>query len=544
MNDKYLLGLDFGSDSVRCLIVDAKSGAEVASSVALYKDWARGKYCDAAENRYRQHPEDHLAAMEECVRKALEAAGPGAAALVEGIGYDTTASTPVLTGKDGRPLSMTDEFHDDPDAMFVLWKDHTAIKEAEEINRAAREGATDYTAYSGGEYSCEWVWAKMLHCLRHDEAIRKHVWSWTEHCDWIGGILCGNTVPETMARGRCTAGHKAMWNAAWGGLPDMGFFKGIDSLYSLFEGHLFSGTVMSGQKIGGLCKEWADRFGLKEGIAVGMGAIDCHAGAVGAGIVPGTLVKVIGTSTCDMAVAEPEKTGGRIARGICGQVDGSVMPGLIGYEAGQSAFGDVYAWFRKIMEWPLSFVPQEEREIVSAKILAELNKEAAQLGVSENDPVALDWMNGRRTPDLDPNMKGGIYGLSLGTTAAGLFKAAVEATAYGARAINERFEKEGIEIRDITAVGGISKKSPYVMQVLADVLGKEIRIADSEQSCALGSAIFAAVASGIYGSIPEAQLRMKSACSQTYLPDKERNSIYGKLYRRYCRFGTAAGELA
>ncbi len=534
MKKNYVIGLDFGSDSVRALIINAADGQEMASAVAFYPRWKEGLYCNPAENRYRQHPLDYMESMEKCVKEALALCPAGLAEKIVGIGFDTTASTPVLIDCEGTPLALRAEFAENPDAMFVLWKDHTSIAEADEINEAAHKGAVDYTKYCGGLYSCEWTWAKMLHVLRNDSSLHDAAWSWAEHCDWIGGILTGNSAPDTMWRGRCTAGHKAMWNAEWGGLPPFDFFTAIDPIYKVFEGHLFTETVPAGHRIGGLCSEWAARFGLKEGIAVAMGAIDCHAGAVGVGIQPGTLVKVMGTSTCDIAVASPEAVGSRVARGICGQVDGSVLPGLIGYEAGQSAFGDIYAWFKRVMEWPLDLVPDEAREAASKQILMRMNEEAAALEVTGNDPVAWDWHNGRRTPDLNPTLKGGIDGLTLATTAPQMFKAFVEATAFGSRAINERFSGEGIDISRVVAVGGISKKSPYVMQVLSDVLGAEIKVADSEQACALGAGVFAACAAGVYGSVAEAQEAMKSECSVVYRPDAERNGVYNVLYQKYC----------
>lgn len=537
MKQNYCLGLDFGSDSVRCLIVDAENGTELTGSVEEYPRWSTGKYCSAAENRYRQHPLDYVEAMEKCVKSALAACGPEIASNIVGIGYDTTASTPVLLDSEGTALALLPKFKDNPDAMFVLWKDHTAVREAEEITAAAKNAGTDYTKYCGGSYSCEWAWAKVLHCLRNDSMVADKAASWAEHCDWIGGLLTGNSRPSDMARGRCTAGHKAMWNDEWGGLPPMEFFNSVDSLYGRFGGKLYSETVTAGSRIGGLCREWAGRFGLKEGIAVAMGAIDCHAGAVGAGISPGTLVKVVGTSTCDIAVSSPAATRGRIVRGICGQVDGSVIPGLVGYEAGQAAFGDIYAWFRRLMEWPLSLVPEDCRKDAAEKILAALNREAASIEPSENDPVALDWHNGRRTPDLDVNASGCISGLKLSTTAPKMFKAFVEATAFGARAINERLEEENVAIRRIIAVGGISQKSPYVMQVLADVLGKDIEVADSGQTCALGSCIFAAAAAGLYSDIPQALESMKSKCSTAYLPDTGRHEVYDRLYMKYRNLG-------
>lgn len=541
MTTNYLIGLDFGSDSVRALIINAKTGEELASATAVYPRWSRGEYCNPKENRYRQHPLDYIEAMTGCVTEALAQCPDGTGENVVGIGYDTTASTPALTDRNGVPLALTPGFEDDPDAMFILWKDHTATREADEINAAAHRNDTDYTKYSGGSYSCEWVWAKTLHCLRKNVRLRESVWSWTEHCDWIGGILTGNTRPETMYRGRCTAGHKAMWNAEWDGLPPMGFFKGIDPLYGIFEGHLYSETVVAGTRIGGLGKEWAERFGLREGIAVAMGAIDCHAGAVGCGIEPGTLVKVMGTSTCDIAIASAETTGARLVHGICGQVDGSVLPGYTGFEAGQAAFGDIYAWFKRLVGWSLCLVGEKERAAAEEAVLRKLNEEAAALEISADDPVALDWHNGRRTPDLDAKAKGAISGLTLATTAPRMFKAFVEATAFGAKAINERFVKEGVEINRIIAVGGISKKSPYVMQTLADILGAEIMVAQSEQSCALGSCIFAAAASGTFSSVIEAKKQLSSRFSGSYKPIAGHVEIYGMLYGKYKAIGTGQG---
>ena len=532
MNQNYVIGLDFGSDSVRCLITNVQTGEEISSSVICYPRWTKGRYCNPAENRYRQHPLDYTEAMEECVKNALKKCNVNIAKNIIGIGYDTTASTPVLIDRDGTPLSILDDFSEDPDAMFVLWKDHTAIKEAEEINEAIKSAETDYAKYSGGSYSCEWVWSKMLHILRQNKKIRKKAWSWVEHCDWIGGILTGNTRPETIYRSRCTAGHKAMWNADWGGLPPMSFFKKIDPLYSIFEDHLFSDTVVPGHCIGGLCESWAKRLGLKPGIAIAMGAIDCHAGAIGVGIAPGTLVKVIGTSTCDITIASSDNARNAV-KGICGQVDSSVVPGLIGYEAGQSAFGDIYAWFKRLMEWTLELVPEEYRPKAENMILGKLNEEAARLPLSTEDPVALDWHNGRRAPDLNPNLKGAVYGLTLATTAPQLYKAFVEATAFGARAINERFIKEGVDIKEIIATGGIAKKSPYIMQVLADVIGTSIKVSDSCQPCALGGCIYAAVASGIYSEMEDAEKKMQSKCSVEYHPDSKRHKIYDILYKKY-----------
>ena len=329
-----------------------------------------------------------------------------------------------------------------------------------------------------------------------------------------------------------------MWHQAWGGLPEREFFEAIDPLLADMRDHLYDQTYTCGVRAGGLSSEWAARFGLPEGVAVGVGSVDCHIGAVGAGVGEGTLVKVVGTSTCDITVAKPEAVGDSVIRGICGQVDGSVLSGYIGIEAGQSAFGDIYAWFKRVMEWPLRHIADVDPSIFD-KIIPTLTAEAEALPLTENDPVAVDWFNGRRTPDADPRTTGAIAGLTLATTAPQLFKALVEGTAFGSRAITERLIEEGVRIERIYAVGGISKKSRFVMQTLCDVLKMPIKVVRSEQACALGAAMCAAVAAGVYSSIEEAQQAMLSGFSNEYLPDAERGAIYDKLYERYLALGRA-----
>ena len=532
----FVIGMDFGSDSVRCLIVDANDGREAASAVKAYPRWAKGLYCNPAENRYRQHPLDYIEAFEAALGEALGQCDEDVRSNIRGISFDTTASTPVLTDKNGTPLALLPEYAENPNAMFVLWKDHTAISEADEINRLAKRWPVDYTRYSGGSYSCEWVWAKMLHCLKSDISLLGKAYSWVEHCDWISAMLAGDTTPEHIARSRCVAGHKAMWHKEWGGLPSDEFLMEIDPLFGIFRSHLYTETYTSDKQAGRLCSEWAARLGLREGIAVGVGAIDCHMGAVGAGIGPGILVKVMGTSTCDVAVANHGIATKRPVRGICGQVDGSVLPGMIGFEAGQAAFGDIYAWFRRIMEWPLKRIAGCD-EHTCDRILAALTEEAERLLLTPDDPVAVDWFNGRRTPDADPRAKGSITGLTLATSAPQIYKALVEATAFGSRAINERLIDEGIEIRRIIAVGGISKKSRFVMQTMCDVMGMPIEVVRSEQACALGAAMYAAVVAGIYPDIATAQKAMGSGFSDEYDPDMSRKAIYDRLYARYVAAG-------
>ncbi len=540
----YVLGIDFGTDSVRALVIDASSGEELGSKVAGYPRWKQGFYCDPAKNQFRQHPLDYIESLETAVRGALKASGPGAGRKVVGIGIDTTGSTPCAVDRKGTPLALTKAFAENPNAMFVLWKDHTAVREAEEINRAARGwGGTDFTKYEGGIYSSEWFWAKVLHVLRADKAVRKAAFSWVEHCDWMTAELTGGTDPLTLKRSRCAAGHKAMWHAEWGGLPDEKFLTAVDPILAGLRGRLYRDTYTSDVKAGDLTADWAGRLGLAPGIAVAVGAFDAHIGGVGGGITAGTLTKIMGTSTCDMIVASEAEVGGRTVAGICGQVDGSIVPGLIGLEAGQSSFGDVYAWFAGVLSWPLDAIEVEEKGAGAAKaairkkIVARLDEEAQKVPLEETGLLALDWLNGRRTPDADQSLKGAVIGLSLGSTAPRIYRALVEATAFGSRAIVERFREQGVAIKDVVALGGISQKSPFVMQVSADVLNMPIKVVRSEQTCALGAGMFAAVAAGQYKDVETAQKKIGSGFATTYRPDRKRAAKYEELYRKYLQLG-------
>ena len=530
-NRKYVIGIDFGTDSVRALVVATDNGEEIASCVSSYKRWSEGKYCNPKLNQYRQHPLDYIESLTEAVNGALAQCDEAVSDGVVGLSFDCTASTPVLTDCEGTPLALLPEYAENPDAMFILWKDHTAIAESDKINEVAKRWHTDYTKYGGGNHSCEWVWAKMLHSLRVAPELRERAYSWMEHCDWVSALLSGDATPEKIARSRCAAGHKAMWHAEWGGMPELAFWQEIDPLLDIFEGHLFTETYTSDVAAGKLCKEWAERLGLKEGIAVGVGAIDCHVGAVGAGVRDNVLVKVMGTSTCDITTAAYDVIGNRTVRGICGQVDGSVLPGRIGFEAGQAAFGDIYAWYKRLLGWSLKFVADVPE--LENKILAELTRQAEQLPLTADDMIAVDWFNGRRSPDDDPLATGKLLNLTLATSAPEIFKALVEATAFGSRAINERLADEGLRIDTILAVGGISKKSRFVMQTMADVIGVPIRVVRSTQACALGSAMNASVAAGVYESVEAAQDAMSSGFDGEYIPNAERHEIYNVLYKRY-----------
>lgn len=550
---KYVIGLDYGSDSCRAIIVEASNGNEIATSVKYYPRWKEGKYCDPRSNRYRQHPLDYIEVLEETIREALSKAPAGVAENVVGMGFDTTGSTPVLTNETGTPLALLPEFAENPNAMFVLWKDHTAVKEADEINKLAKSWKIDYTAYEGGIYSSEWVWAKMLHVLREDEQVRNAAYAWVEHCDWLPGLITGNTKPETMPRSRCAAGHKAMWHASWGGLPSEEFLTSLDPLLAGYRSRLFTETCPSNVKVGNLTEEWAERLGLTTNVAVAVGAFDCHMGAVGAEITPGDFVRVIGTSTCDIMAVPYEEIKDKLIPGICGQVDGSVIPGLMGLEAGQSGFGDIYAWFKRLLEWPLQNILNKTNlvdattkekliEEVADAIIPELTKEAEKVPVSESTILATDWMNGRRTPDANQLLEGSITGLTLGSSAPLIFRALVEATAFGSKAIVDRFLENGIEIKQVIGIGGISLKSPFVMQTLADVLGMAIKVAKTEQACAFGATMFAAVVAGEYEKVEEAQKAMGQGFAFTYQPNLENHAVYSELYKKYLQLGKFTEE--
>ena len=545
---KYTIGLDYGTDSVRSLIVNVETGEEVASAVFNYPRWKKGMYCDAPNNRFRQHPKDYLEGLEYTIKEALKKAPAGVAENVVGISVDTTGSTPIAVDERGTPLSLTPGFEENSNAMFVLWKDHTAVKEAEEINQLAHNWKIDFTQYEGGIYSSEWFWAKLLHVIREDAGVYRAAYSWVEHCDWIPAVLTGNTNPKTLKRSRCAAGHKAMWHEAFGGLPAEDFLVKLDPLLSGLRDRLFKETYTCDVAAGKLTPEWAEKLGLTTNVVVGVGAFDAHLGAVGAEIEPYYLSKVMGTSTCDMLIAPMEEVGDKLVSGICGQVDGSIVPGMLGLEAGQSAFGDIYAWFKRLLEWPLQNIladsalldeatKQKLMDETSDKIIAKLSEEAAKIPIGESGIVALDWMNGRRTPDANQNLKGAIAGLNLGSDAPRIFRALVEATAFGSKAINDRFIAEGVRIDGVIALGGVAKKSPLVMQIVADVLNMPIKVARSEQACALGSAMAAAVAAGVYSNTAEAQKKMGGGIETEYHPIPENVKKYEALYEQYKKFG-------
>lgn len=455
----------------------------------------------------------------------------------------------MLADGQGTPLALCPGFTDNPNAMFVLWKDHTSVEEAERINQIARNwGGEDFTKFEGGIYSSEWFWAKVLHVITEDAEVAKAAVTVVEHCDWIPALLTGTRELYALKRGRCAAGHKAMWHASFGGYPADDFLARLDPRLVPLKASLGTETWTSDVPSGKLSPEWASRLGLSTEVVVAVGAFDAHMGAVGGGIRSFQLLKIMGTSTCDIVVGPRPAGPEALVRGICGQVEGSVIPGMIGYEAGQSAFGDVYAWFKKLLCWPLEAILPAYAgetglnfsglaEVIADRIIPELEKEAAVIPAEETALLALDWINGRRTPDANQRLKGAITGLTLGTDPPRIFRALVEATAFGSRAIVERFRAEGIRIDSALAIGGVARKNKFVMQTVADVLSMDVAVAAGDQAVALGAAMFAATAAGVHPSVEAAQQAMSSGTEKVYRPDPARAKRYDKIYLDYLKLG-------
>ena len=544
----YVIGLDYGSDSVRAVLIDTENGTELASAVHWYKRWKDKLFCNASINQFRQHPLDHIEGLESTIKTVVSKSNVDPKS-VKGICIDTTGSSPIPATKEGTPLALVKGFEENPNAMMVLWKDHTSIAEANEINElAATWGGEDYTKYEGGIYSSEWFWAKILHIVREDESIKKAAYTWLEHCDLMTFLLIDKPDLKSFKRSRCAAGHKAMWHADWNGLPSEDFLGRLDPYLAQLRKNLYTETYTSDEVAGHLNQEWADRLGLTTNTVITVGTFDAHAGAVGAKIEEHALVRVMGTSTCDIIVASKETVGTKTVQGICGQVDGSVIPGMVGLEAGQSAFGDVLAWFKDILSWPmdnlvmtsdiLSDTQKEQLRIeVESNFLERLSSQAEAIPLSESIPIALDWINGRRTPDADQGLKSALSNLSLGSKAPHIFKALENAICFGSKKIADRFQEEGVKINTVIGIGGVARKSPFIMQTLANVMNMPIKVAESDQAPALGAAIYAAVAAGIYKNVSVASQRMGSGFEAEYHPQPETIEIYQQLMESYTILG-------
>jgi len=534
MSNQYTIGLDYGTNSVRALIVNVANGAEVAAAVWTYSHGTEGVILARDPNLARQHPADYLTGAETTIRQALAAAAKSVRgfkpAQVIGLGVDTTGSTPLPVDKHGQPLVFSKKFAANPAAMAWLWKDHTGVGEAAAITALAKKIRPQYLAKCGGIYSSEWFWSKILRCLHVAPAVFNAAYAWVELADFVPAALTGTQHPHHFIAGVCAAGHKAMWNTTWGGYPDAEFLAQLDPKLAELRERLTTKVYSIDRAVGGLTADWAKRTGLTAGIPVAVGAFDAHLGAVGSGVAPGTLVKIIGTSTCDIAIAP---TTNKLADvpGLCGIVDGSVLPGHFGLEAGQSAVGDIFNWWVNYIQ-PGGKNPLTHRDLDAA---------AAKLKPGESGLIALDWNNGNRTILVDQRLTGLLVGQTLYTTPVEIYRALVEATAFGALTIINRFEEYGVKINQVVNCGGIAEKSPFTMQIYADVTGRPMRVSRSGQTCALGSAIAGAVVAGVYSGYAPAQKAMTGLKPVIYRPNPKAHATYRELYAVYRKLHDAFG---
>jgi L-ribulokinase len=539
---RYALGLDYGTNSCRSLIVDLADGREVAGAVFPYPTGEAGVVIDRRDpNVARQNPQDYIDGFIAITKKAIAQAKKSDRtfdpAAIVGIGVDTTGSTPIPVDREGTPLSMTSRFRNRPAAMAWLWKDHTSYAEAAAITEKARKLRPQYLAKCGGTYSSEWFWSKVLHCKKEDPAVFKAAHSFVEICDWIPAVLAGDTRPGHLVRGVCAAGHKAMYCEDWGGLPDKKFLAALDPDLAALRDRLFEKAVPSDRLAGRLSPEWAAKLGLKPGIAIAAGAFDAHMGGVGSGIKPGTLVKILGTSTCDMMVWPANRKLADIP-GVCGIVKGSIMPDAYGIEAGQSAVGDIFLWFVNHL------VPDTYGKTPGEKY-RKMEELASKQKAGEHGLLALDWNNGNRTILVDVRLSGLLVGQTLHTEAHEIYRALVEATAFGALTIIKRIEEHKVPVREIVNCGGLAGKSPFLMQIYADVTGRPMKVSRSDQTCALGAAIFGAVAAGPeasgFKSVEQAQSAMCGVREHVYKPIPANHAVYAKLYALYRRLHDSFG---
>jgi L-ribulokinase len=533
MSAKYAIGLDYGTNSVRALIVNAADGQEAGTAVWNYEHGTQGVILGRDPNLARQHPADYVKGAEITIRQALAAAkkvvkGFGADQVV-GIGVDTTGSTPLPVDAKGQPLAFDRRFAKNPAAMAWLWKDHTGVAEAAEITALAKKIRPQYLAKCGGIYSSEWFFSKILHCLRTAPEVFNAAHSWVELADYVPAALTGTEHPDQFIAGVCAAGHKAMWNTKWGGYPDAQFLARLDPKLGKLRSRLTPRVHSIDRAVGGLTAAWARKTGLRTGIPVAVGAFDAHLGAVGSGVAPGTLVKIIGTSTCDITIASNRKKLADVP-GLCGIVDGSVLPGFFGLEAGQSAVGDIFNWFVNYVQ-PLGRAGTHEA----------LTAGAAKLKPGESGLLALDWNNGNRTILVDQRLTGLLAGLTLYTTPAEIYRALIEATAFGALTIINRFEEYGVKIGQIVNCGGIAEKNPVVMQIYSDVTGRPMKVSCSAQTCALGAAIAAAVVAGAHKNYAAAQKAMTGLKPRVFKPDPNAHAVYKELYALYKELHDAFG---
>ena len=540
--EKYVLGLDFGSDSVRAVLVDAKDGKTVGEGVSLYKRWAKGLYSDFSESRFRHHPLDYIESITEAVREVASSC-PEEIKNVKAMSIDTTASTPCAVDESLTPLSLRPEFSDNPDAMFVLWKDHTALKEAAEFEAACNASTPDYSMCSGNKYSPEAFWSKALHILRHSLEVRDAAFTMLELCDWLPAMLTGCHDINEVKMSHCCAAQKLLWNKDWGGFPPEEFFGSVDPLLLKVRRHLPPHNYTPDCPAGVLTPEWTERLGLPEGVIVGAGNIDSHSGSFGAGVKERVLIMSFGTSAAYTTVIS-RKNLDHVIEGVLGQVDGLIVPDLIGIENGLSAFGDVYAWLKRLVLKPVEALVSSSEVLdekcraalisdLEDRIMGEFNKEAAAVPETLDLPFATDFFNGRRAPRPDMNLWASIMGLRLASDAGTVFRALVEATAFASKIVVDNLEDNGVAIDKIIAVGGIARKSPFVVQMMSDILDRDIEISSNKQAGALGGAIYSAVLAGVYPDYVSAQNVMASPVCMTYSPDRKRHELLLKRFEKY-----------
>jgi L-ribulokinase len=538
MSSAFAIGIDFGTNSARAIVVSCADGAIVGTGVSDYHSGDHGVLTHPSDPHLaRQNPADYIGSLSHAVTTALAqaAAAPGFARdRVIGIGVDTTGSTPLPIDAKARPLSIDPDFEGHLAAQAWLWKDHTAADEAAEITRLAAAHAPHLLAPIGGTYSSEWWWSKIWKCLKAAPEVFDGAASWVELADFVPAVLAGVDNPKDIVRSVCAAGHKAMYSDEWGGLPSKEFLARLDPKLAELRDRLYERAFAPGIPAGNLCKEWANALGLREGIVIAMGGFDAHYGAVGSGIAEGTLVKIIGTSTCDCAIASGDVPN---IPGICGIVKGSIMPGYVGIEAGQSAVGDILNWWVKMMEPGTASGEPDTRH-------AGLSREAAAIKPGASGLLALDWNNGNRTVLVDPKLTGLLIGQTLHTTRSEIYRALIEATAFGARAIIDRIRDYGVPVERVVCCGGIAEKNDVFMQIYADVIGQPMLIAGSPHAPALGAAISAAVTAGEFDSWPAAQHAMTSLKDKRFLPDPAAHAVYNQLYVIYKELHDEFGNVA
>ncbi|HET9125345.1 MAG TPA: ribulokinase [Solirubrobacteraceae bacterium] len=538
MSDKYVIGIDYGTLSGRALVVRASDGEELGSAVHEYRHGVidqtlPGSGRPLGPDWALQDPEDYLDVLREAVPAAVKAAGIDAADVV-GVGTDFTACTVLPTLNDGTPLSRLEEFRDRPHAYVKLWKHHAAQPQADRITQLAHERGEPWIARYGGLISSEWTFAKGLQLLEEDPEIYARADRFIEAADWIIWQLCGN---ET--RNACTAGYKELLQD--GRYPSREYLAALNPDFTSFaEAKLAHPISQLGERAGGLTAQAAEWTGLPEGIAVAVGNVDAHVTPPAAqAIEPGMLVAVMGTSTCHVM------NGDRLAEapGMCGVVKDGITPGYWGYEAGQSAVGDIFGWFVE------HGVPRRYHDRASAQGISVhqlLSEESAEMPVGAHGLVALDWMGGNRSTLVDHTLSGLIIGLTLATRPPEIYRALLESTAYGTREIVENFERSGVPVRELVVAGGLLK-NPVLMQIYADVCRRPLSVIGSDQGPALGSAIHAAVAAGEHPDVTTASQKMGRLRRGAYMPDPTRAAAYDELYAEYTKlydyFGRGTNEV-